>query len=123
EKKIPELKLLLDEDWLTAVRSAKLDTDENIRRALSHLRSLAKNRVPMGRSLNNFINANNRQLPTELSQLKPYIKSALGEVSVDDETLNAILDRYILLRTGTLSDLSSGAWIIAEKAPVDKDYD
>jgi hypothetical protein len=122
-KKIPELKLLLDEDWLSAVRTAKFDTDADVRRTLGHLRGLAKNRVPIARALNDFINANNGQLPSELSQLKPHIQSALGEVSVDDETLTAILDRYKLLRSGTASDLPSGAWIVVEKAPVDKDYD
>jgi RNA polymerase sigma factor (sigma-70 family) len=123
DKKIPELKLLLDEDWLTAIRAAKLDTDADIRRTLSRLRGLAKNRVPIGASLNAFIRANNEQLPTALSQLKPYIKSALGDVSLDDPTLDSILERYALLRTGTANDLPPGTWIIAEKAPVNKDYD
>jgi RNA polymerase sigma factor (sigma-70 family) len=123
DKKIPELKLLLDEDWLAAVRTAKFDTDADIRRTLSQLRSLAKNRVPMGASLNAFIRANNEQLPTDLSQLKPYIKSALGDVALDDPTLDAIIERYALLRTGSVNELPPGTWIIAEKAPVDKEYD
>jgi RNA polymerase sigma factor (sigma-70 family) len=122
-KRIPELKLLLDEDWLSAVRTAKFDTDADIRRALSRLRSLAKNRVPIARALNDFVHANSGQLPTDLAQLKPYVRSALAETSVDDETLTAILDRYSLLRTGAASELPQGAWIVVEKAPVDKDYD
>jgi RNA polymerase sigma factor (sigma-70 family) len=125
DKKIPELKLLLEEDWLAVVRTAKFDTDENIRRALSHLRSRAKNRVPMGRALNEFIRANHGQLPAELLQMKPYLKSALDDISVatDDETLHSILERYTLLRTGTASELPASAWIVVENAPVDKDYD
>jgi hypothetical protein len=55
--------------------------------------------------------------------LKPYFKSALGDTPVDDAIVDAILERYKLLHTGNLSDLSQGAWIIAEKAPVDNDYD
>ena len=59
---------------------------------------------------------NNGQLPTDLSQLKPYFTSDL-----DDATLDAVLARYKLLHTGTLSDLPPDGWIVAEKAPVDKD--
>src|SRR6185436_1526983 len=54
DKKIPELKLLVDEDWLSTVRTAKFDTDADIRKALSTLRSLAKQRLPIGSSLHSF---------------------------------------------------------------------
>jgi hypothetical protein len=82
----------------------------------------------MGRALWVYTQANNGQLPADTSQLKPYLKSALGETTVfgeslDDDTLDAILDRYRLLRTGNLSDPSSDTYILVEKASVDKDYD
>ena len=123
DKKIPELKLLTDVDWLTATKDAKLDSEAGVRETLSKLRRLAKNRVPMGRTLNNFIGANNGQLPAELSQLKPYLKSALGDAGPDEPTLDAILQRYTLMHTGNASDLPPGTYIVVEKAPVDKDYD
>jgi RNA polymerase sigma factor (sigma-70 family) len=127
DKKIPELKLLTDVDWLNATKEAKFDTDADIRKTLSNLRSLAKNRMPMGRSLYAFTSANNGQLPTDLSQLKPYFQSnldsALGETPLDDATLDAIFARYTLLHTGNLSDFTQETWFIIEKAPVDKDYD
>ena len=87
-------------------------------KALSNLRKLAKDRLPIDSALNSFTRANNGQLPTELSQLKPYFKSVL-----DDATLDAVLARYKLLHTGTLSELPPDGWIVVEKAPVDKDYD
>jgi chromosome segregation ATPase len=121
DKKIPELKLLIDEDWMSAVRSAKFDTDADIRQTLSKLRNLAKERLPMGSALNAFLRATGGQLPTDLSQLKPYLK--FGDTSVDDATLDAILERYTLLHTGNLRDIPPNAWIVVEKAPVDNDYD
>jgi RNA polymerase sigma factor (sigma-70 family) len=123
DKQIPELKLLTDVDWLTATKEAKLESDADVRKTLSRLRGLAKNRLPLAGGLDAFINANNGQLPTDLSQLKPYIRSQLGDTAVEDAVLDAILQRYALLHTGTVSDFPQGTWIIAEKAPVDKEYD
>ena len=123
DKTIPELKLLRDVEWLIATKEAKFDTEADIRKTLSRLRSLAKDRMPMGSALNAFARENNGQLPTDLSQLKPYFKSALGDTALDDASLDAIFERYKLLHTGKLSDFPQDTWFIAEKAPVDKDYD
>jgi RNA polymerase sigma factor (sigma-70 family) len=123
EKAIPELKLLTDVDWLSATKEARLDSDVEVRKTLSNLRSLAKNRMPMGRSLDAFVRANNGQLPTDLSQLKPFFNAALGDAALNDATLDAIFQRYKLLRTGAVSDLPPDAWVIAETAPVDREYD
>ena len=123
DKQIPELKLLTDVDWLTATKEAKLESDADVRRTLSRLRGLAKNRLPLASGLNAFINANNGQLPTDLSQLKPYIRSRLGDTAVEDGALDAMLERYTLLRTGAANDFPQGTWLVAEKAPVDKEYD
>ncbi len=114
DKKIPELQLLGADDWLRAAKEAKFDTDAGIRKALGRLRSIAKDKLPIGSALYSFTRANNGQLPTDLSQLKPYLR-----FPVDD----AILERYTLLHAGNLSDLPPGAWLVVEKAPVDKDYD
>jgi len=123
DKQIPELKLLTDVDWLTATKEAKLESDADVRRTLSRLRGLAKNRLPLASGLNAYINANNGQLPGDLSQLKPYITSRLGDTALEDGALDAILQRYALLHTGTVNDFPQGTWIIAERAPVDKEYD
>ena len=123
DKQIPELKLLTDVDWLTATKEAKLESDADVRRTLSRLRGLAKNRLPLASGLNAFINANDGQLPTDLSQLKPYIKSSLGDTAVEESALDAMLQRYALLHTGAANDFPQGTWIIAERAPVDKEYD
>ena len=118
DKKIPELQLLTENDWLSAAKEAKFDADADIRKARSNLRKLAKDRLPIDSALLSFTRANNGQLPSDLAQLKSYFKSAL-----DDTALVAVFARYKLLHSGTLSDLPPDAWIVAEKAPVDKDYD
>ena len=123
DKQIPELKLLTDVDWLTATKEAKLESDVDVRKTLSRLRGLAKNRLPLAGGLNEYINANDGQLPTDLSQLKPYIRSRLGDTVLEESALDAMLQRYQLLHTGTVNDFPQGTWIIAEKAPVDKEYD
>jgi len=121
DKKIPELQLLGVDDWLKAAQDAKFDTDADVRKALSKLRSLAKGRLRMDQALGYFARANNGQLPNGISQLKPYLKSALKDL--DDATIDSILERYTLLHTGKLSDLPPKEWLVVEKAPVDKDYD
>lgn len=123
DKTIPELKLLTEVDWLSAAKEAKFDTDADVRKTLAWLRSLAKNRMPLGQALDAFTRANNGQLPTEIPQLKPHFKSALGATPLDDAGLDAILGRYKLLHAGNLSDFPPDTWFIVEKAPVDKDYD
>jgi hypothetical protein len=133
EKKIPELHFLTQDDWLTAAKAAKFDTDSDVRKSLSNLRSLAKNKMPMGWALGGFIRAHNGQLPTDLSQLKPYFKTPTDDGSTshwngvdparDDAILDAILSRYTLLHTGNISDFDAKTWLVVEKAPVDKDFD
>jgi RNA polymerase sigma factor (sigma-70 family) len=123
DKAIPEIGLLTDVDWLAATQEAELDSDTDVRRTLSNIRGLAKGRMPMGGALNAFIQANDGDLPNDLSELKPYFQSALGEKPLPDATLDAIFNRYTLVRTGKITDLPPDAWIILEKAPVDKDYD
>lgn len=133
DKKIPEIQFMNDRDWLKATESAKFDTDADIRRTLRELRSIAKNNVPVGRSLYAFIHDNNGQLPTDMSQLKPYFAKPVTDSSYshwrgiqnaqDDALVDNILARYQILHTGNASDYSPGTWFIAEKAPVDKEYD
>jgi len=80
--------------------------------------------VPIGSALSAFADANNGQLPSDLSQLKPYFnQSHLGDLGLDDAAFNAIVARYTLLHTGNVKDYSSSTWFVVETAPVDKDYD
>jgi RNA polymerase sigma factor (sigma-70 family) len=133
DKKIPELQFLDTNDWLNAAKGAKTSTDVDVRKAVSELRRVAKNNLPMGRCLWAFVHANNGQLPTDMSQLKPCFAKPVTDSSSyhwrgitspeDDALVDVILARYKLLLSGNVNDYPEGTWFIAEKAPVDKEYD
>jgi RNA polymerase sigma factor (sigma-70 family) len=118
DKKIPELRLLSDKDWLDAVKgSAKLETDAEIRQALSTLRSNAKGIVDqrMQEALRAYTKATGGQLPDDFSQLKPYFQTPLDD---------AILARYSLLQKGPLNAVPQDEYLVAETAPpVDDEYE
>lgn len=116
DKKIPELQWLAENDWLEAAKDVDFSSDIKVRQALSQLRRLAKEKVyPAWQdALNAYIRAHDERLPTDPAQLKPYFK-----MPVDD----LILQRYKMLRTGKAADFRPQDWLIAEKAPVDHEYD
>ena len=75
-------------------------------------------------ALDEYIRANNGQLPTNVSQLNPYFAYKNAQVpDVNPATMDAILQRYQMLRTGNVSDLQPGAMLLSEKTPVDDKYD
>jgi RNA polymerase sigma factor (sigma-70 family) len=118
DEKIPELKCLTDREW---VREASfmpdLNSDEDYERAFSQVRTEAKEmfvQMYLGKALDNYIAANNGQLPGDISQLGPYLNS-----SVDP----AILQRYKVLQTGNAGNFSETEPLVGEIAPVDEEYD
>jgi RNA polymerase sigma factor (sigma-70 family) len=132
DKNIPEVRFLSPDDWLSVARSARFETDVDIRKALSELRSLAKRKMPMGRALDSFAQANGGQLPTALSQLKPFFATPLDgsganwngvDPERDNTLLETVLARYTLVRSGNVSNTPADAWIVVERSPVDKEYD
>jgi RNA polymerase sigma factor (sigma-70 family) len=74
-KQTPELQLLSDQDWFEEALKQPLETDEASRAAMGELRTRAKNRLAevVQDALENFAKANNDQLPTDLSQLAPFL--------------------------------------------------
>ena len=117
DRNIPEIRFLRESDWLEVAREANFQSEAEIRKSLSRLRSVAKNRfgVLAAGALDKYIKANDGQLPDDPSQLKAYF-----EVPVDE----AVLQRYRMLHTGKVNDLPKDTiYVISEKAPVDRDYD
>ena len=96
DKNIPELQYLDPSIWARTAQSANLDTDDGVREAFSELRDTAKQifAPQIGQALRAYVTANNGQLPTDPSQLQPYMGS------VDP----AILARYQMLETGNVAD-------------------
>ena len=113
EEKIPELQFLSEDDWIARVDDP-LVTDDDYRSAMILLRmdgdgEFARRAKP---ALQQYVQANNGQFPTDLSQLKPYFESP-----IDD----AILQRYGIVPAKSLvSSLAElgGDQLITEKVPV-----
>jgi len=117
DKRIPELDLLTDKEWLDTVKDAKqLETDTDYRQALHRARESAKQVFgELARSaLTKYAEANGGMLPADWSQLQPYFERPVDE---------SVFRRYSLLQTGRLSDVHGGFLFAETAAPVDDDYD
>ncbi len=113
---IPEMKLLTDDDWLKAA-NCNLDTDTDYRKALAALRTDAESKIvpTLKSALNAYLNANNQQFPTDISQLEPYFTTP-----IDD----SILDRWEVTSPSAIPNIGVGSQgIITEKAAVDEIFD
>ena len=115
DKKIPEIQLLTENDWLSVAKEVSLQSEAEVRESLSKLRNVAKHKFATYalQAVEKFMAANNGQMPTDIPQLKPYF-----EVPVED----AILQRYEVLPTGDASSLRDN-WVMRERTRVDPDYD
>jgi RNA polymerase sigma factor (sigma-70 family) len=118
EKKIPELQLITEKEWFDAIKNGKpLQTEADFRQAAKVLRDIAKTHFAdmMRGALKKYVEANSGLLPTDLAQLKPYFDGP-----VDDE----ILQRYSMLQSGKLSEVTRGENLFGENAPpVDDEFD
>ena len=117
-EKIPELQFLNDRDWLDGVYPHKLETEEEYRRAMFILRANAELRPmeAMHRALRQYSQENGGQFPSDLSQLKPFLKTPLDD---------AILERYEIVPTSDLiPELQPGGdRAITQKVPVNEALD
>jgi hypothetical protein len=114
--KIPELQLVTEQDWLNAAKG-ELNTDADYRRALSAVRGAGEAKIGamMQKALRGYMQANNKQVPTDIGQLQSYF-----DAPVDD----AILQRWEIAPAKTVSNLRMGGdIIITQKAPVDDVFD
>jgi RNA polymerase sigma factor (sigma-70 family) len=116
DAKIPELKLVTEQDWLDAVKG-ELNTEIDYRRALSAIRAAGERKVAgmIQKALTAYMQGNNGQVPTDLGQLQSYF-----DAPVDD----AILQRWEIVPAKVVPNLSVGGdVIVTQKAPVDDVFD
>ena len=114
--KIPELKLVTEQDWLNAAKG-ELNTETDYRRALSAIRAAGESKVAimLHNALTGYMQGNNEQVPTDLGQLQPYFDTPVDE---------AILQRWEIAPAKTVPSLVMGGdVIITQKAPVDDVFD
>jgi len=97
-RRIPEFQFLKEQDWLDAVKNVQqLETDADYDKALGALRNSAKQEfaTTVQSALGNYAQANNGQLPTDLSQLQPYFAPPLDD---------SVAQRYEITQPGTISE-------------------
>jgi len=147
ERQIPEIQLLTDSDWLRIVEMPMpdLETEASLRRTMSTVRQMAKAKFAsrLGVAANAYAAANGGQLPADISMLKSYLDSqtipmdptlmrfglgqGLGRPDFGGKTYppidDATLQRYQMIQSGYVEQLRSGQPVIAERAPVDAEYD
>ncbi len=116
---IPELAFLTDEDWISALNGLPLETEGQMRWALSEARMAAKKKFVklLVSALAAYSSANGGTLPEDLAAAAPYFKDPLDP---------AILGRYVLLKNGDFATASSnGRDFLADKpdSAVDEAYD
>jgi hypothetical protein len=125
ERAIPELGLLGDEDWLQATKEFAMDSEQDMRRALSAARLAAKRKV-MGQlmpALRAFAEANDPRSLVSLAQVTPYLARPIDP---------AILARYGIEESRIMHPTSDSPAAVEVREPaiaerrdsaVDDDYD
>ena len=119
---IPEFKLLTEQDWLDEAREktkanlqkTQLNTQKDLQHAMGNMRAKAKSNFGMiaGLALREYLGANGT-FPVDLSQLKPYFRTALE---------SDILARYTIERGGTVGTTRGWEWVITDKPLANEPY-
>lgn len=150
EWSIPEIQYLRDADWMQIARGrlswVSLDDETGIRQALADVRQTAKTKFGqrLNGALSQYVKDHGGDLPDSPAQLKfdldaqtqPPDFNAFNAFTpgrgpslaprpsgpyppVDD----SVFPRYQMIQSGNLNRLATNQYIIAEKAPVDDEYD
>ena len=110
EWRIPELQFADEKDWLAAAELVTTESDENVRKAVSLLRTAAKLKFAreLSLALRRFTAANNGDLPTDLFQVRPFFNVALED---------AVLQRWEIHITGNTREpgFNPGKTVVREK--------
>jgi RNA polymerase sigma factor (sigma-70 family) len=115
-KAIPEFQLLSEQQWLDAAMDDNFDTDTNIQKDLAALRHMAENNFASqaASAFTKYLQANNNQSPTDLSQLQPYFSPPMDD---------AILQRWEIAPASVDPNNGVGDPIITEISAVDASLD
>jgi hypothetical protein len=115
-EQIPELRFLTDQAWINAATKHKLENDKDLSLALSDVRNSAKIAFAdvLAKGLWRYAQANDGQIPTDISLLAPYI---------DQSVPAELLGRYGITHAGKLADLDFSQIVIAELPTADRNRD
>ena len=92
DKRIPQMTLLTEDDWLDAAKNAKLDTELDARETLSALRRMALQRFsgPMTGAIRRYLKANNDQFPPDVVSLTPYFEPSVDPALLQNLEIRAL---------------------------------
>lgn len=106
--------VLKKEDWIKVVLDNQLQTETEVRKAVSRIEDEVKlawaNSVQA--ALSGFIKAHGGLLPTDSGQLAPFLPAG---------TDPSLLHRFKMLRSGHVGDGQGDAWLMADIGTVDDD--
>ncbi len=116
DQQIPELAILGPRDWLRLARRVKLDTPDDVERALSIARNQATGTFIqwLSHALQQYARANQGMLPTDPADLQPLVGNGL--LGPD------LFARYEMLKTGTLSEAGDGP-LLRSREVIDDKFD
>ncbi len=119
EQRIPEIRLLTDEDWLRATQGISLHGEESIRRAFAAVRTAAVSRfkTPLLEAFKAYAKAAKGVTPSSPSALAPFLSNP-----TDAECLS----RYEIVPSNfpeKLKARGATAWSLLERSAIDEDYD
>ena len=115
DQKIPELALLTDLDWLRIARRVKLDTEDNLARAMAIVRNKAKDifALQLQKALGAYATENHGQIPDDVTELRAYLDPSLDP---------ALLAQYEMVGPGRSPGIPPDS-VMKSKSLVDEDYD
>ncbi len=110
DKAIPEMNLLLPDEWTIVAEEFTLDSEIEARKALRSLRSRAKSSLEddFHGALTGYLNANGGVLPADIHAIAPYFNPPLDPM---------ILQRYELIQSGRFQ----GPTVVDENSPLSID--
>jgi RNA polymerase sigma factor (sigma-70 family) len=134
DKRIPELQLLTEADWLLTARvnptvatNRQQKADANTFAMIaSNLRETAKDRFAalLGHAVSLYVAKHSGVLPDSLSDLLAFLPAqGDGTLPGGHSAYQSMLARYQLLRSGPIAGVPRGEPIIVEKAPADPTVD
>ena len=117
EQRIPEMRLLTDDDWLRSGKRSQLDSDENIRAALADVRraAIAEFGRPLALAMRKYLDAGNPAPPAAALALAPYFENPADA--------DALQNYEIITPNRPNGRAGAPVWSVQQKSPVDADYD
>ncbi len=115
-QRIPEMQFLTDEDWLRSAKTAQLESDDDIRRAMAQVRTAASAHFisAIATAVRNYGATNKTDKPASIAQLAAYFDPPVDPL---------LLGQYEVVDGIGAGTPNPASWGVRRQAPIDADYD